>query len=124
MLRKFAEKAMYYIDTRIALLKLTAIEQVALIMGFCMFLMLGMTGAITILIIIGMGLSRAFADLTGSPVAGYFITAGVYVGLMLLALVFKRRLLRLFAGMFVELLTDGVDDDDDEEGNSDQSQNV
>lgn len=115
MLRKIFEKAADYLDTKLAILKLNMIEKIALIMGFCMLMIFGMSCAIAILIIMGMGLSHYFSTVTGSVVGGYFITVGIYIVLMLLAMLMKKPLLRLFAGMFVDLLTGDIGEESDEE---------
>lgn len=109
MIKKLLEKVSTYLDSKLAILKLTLIEKIALIMGFCMMMIFGMSCVIAILIILGLGLSSYFGDLVGSETGGYFITVALYIVLMLLAMLFKKPLLRVFAGMFVDLLTEDVD---------------
>lgn len=109
MLRKFLEKATSILDTKLSILRLNMIEKIALVMGFCMLMILGMSCIIAVLIILGMGISHHFATVTGSITAGYFITAGIYIVLMLLSLLLKKPLLRIFAGAFVDLLTGDIE---------------
>lgn len=119
MLSKLFDKATDLLDNKLALLKLNAIEKIALIMGFCMLMIFGMSFMIAVLLILGMGMSSFFSNQVGcSDTAGYFITAGVYVVLLLLALLMKKPLLRTFAGLFVDLLTGDIDEHDNTQHSS------
>lgn len=108
MIRKLLEKATTLIDNKLAILKLTLIEKIAIVMGFCMLLIFAMSCTITILIILGLGLSSYFGTLIGSETGGYFITVGIYIVAMLLSMLLKKPLLKIFAGLFINMLTEDV----------------
>jgi len=105
MIGKLIEKAQRYLQIKLDVLKLSLIERVAIIMGFCMFMMLGMMFALAIIILAGIGLSEYFAEVTGSVPGGYFIVTGIYATLLLILFLLKRNMLKWFAGLFVNLLT-------------------
>lgn len=109
MLRTILNKASDFIELKLEILKLTLIEKIALVMGFCMLIMFGISCTLCILLLLGMGLSHYFASLTGSLTSAYFITTTIYLALMALALLMRKRLLKLFADLFVNLLTDDAE---------------
>lgn len=113
MIGKLFDKATKYLQIKLDVLKLNAIQRVAVVMGFCMFLMLSMMLASAIMLFLGIALSEYFGALTGSTSAGYFIVTGIYVVLLLFIVLFKKKFQRWFAGLFISLLTTDDDDDDD-----------
>jgi len=112
MIGKLIDKVKEYLEGHLDVLKLSVIERVAIVMGFCMFMMLGMMAATAIIIFVGIGLGIYLGEVVGSPAGGYFIVTGIYILLLSLIAVFKRKLLRWFAGIFVGLLTSDDDDFD------------
>lgn len=117
MIGKLIDKALSYLSGRLDMLKLSLVERISVILGFFMFAMVGMIMAVAVIIFLGIGLSEYFASITGSVPLGYLIVCGIYILLLVLLIVFKRRLHNWFAGLFVALLT-GDDDDDDKPQNS------
>lgn len=103
---------MKYFQARLDVLKLTVVERIAVVMGFCMLMILGMMLASAIMLFLGMALSEYFGELTGHTSAGYFIVTGIYILMLGGIILFKRKIMRWFAGLFISLLT--TDDDDDE----------
>lgn len=110
MIGKLIEKVMKYFQAKLDVLKLTIVERIAVIMGFCMLMILGMMLASAILLFLGMALSEYFGELTGHTSAGYFIVTGIYILLLGTIVLCKRTVMRWFAGLFIGLLT--TDDDD------------
>lgn len=111
MLGKLFDKLIGYLQVRFDVLKLSVIERIAVVMGFCMLMILGMMLSSAILLFLGIALSEYFGELTGSVTIGYFIVTGIFALLLVLVFIFKRTVMKWFAGLFVSLLTN-----DDEEG--------
>ncbi|MEZ5018249.1 MAG: hypothetical protein R2800_14415 [Flavipsychrobacter sp.] len=103
-----------YFEVKLNSAKLSLIERVAIIMGFCMFMMVCMFITLIILIQSGLGLGSLMAEWIGSEAGGYFLTAGIYLLLLVVAILFKKKLLRFFVNVFVGLLTDGQDEKEEE----------
>ncbi|MCB0696944.1 MAG: hypothetical protein KDC07_06250 [Chitinophagaceae bacterium] len=113
MIGKLVDKVTGYLEHHLDVLKLNAIERVAIVMGFCMFLMVSMMAATAIIIFAGIGLGIYIGELIDNLSGGYFIVTGIYLLLVSLIVVFKGRLLKWFAGIFVGLLTSNDDDLDE-----------
>lgn len=109
------EKLLQYFEVKLNSAKLSLIERVAIIMGFCMFMMMCMFITLIILIQSGMGLGTLMAAWVGSEAGGYFLTAGIYLLLLIVAFLLKKKILRFFVNVFVGLLTDGQDENDEGE---------
>lgn len=111
MFSKIFDKLIGYLQVRFDVLKLSVIERIAVVMGFCMLMILGMMLSSAILLFLGIALSEFFGELTGSVTIGYFIVTGIFALLLVLVFVFKRTVMKWFAGLFVSLLTTDEDDD-------------
>lgn len=105
------DKALSYLSAKMDLLKLSLIERVSLILGFFMFTMVSMIMVMAAIVFLGIGLSEYFAVITNSVPLGYLIVSGIYILLLLLIFVFKKRLSKWFAGLFITLLTGDEDED-------------
>jgi hypothetical protein len=64
----------------------------------------------------GNGLSEYFSTLTESRTAGYFITSGLFLLLLIILFLTRKTFLRSLSNMFIRTLTDNdADDEEDEE---------
>lgn len=115
MIGKIIDKALKFLSARLDTMRLSMVERISIILGFFMFVMVGMVMVMAVIILLGMGLSEYFAIITGSVPLGYFIVSGIYILLLLLIFIFKKRCHTWFAGLFISLLTG---DEDNEPGNS------
>ncbi len=115
MIGKLIDKVLNALSARADILKLSIVERISIILGFFMFAMVSMIMAVAVIIFLGIGLGEYFAAITGSEPLGYLIVSGIYILLLVLILVFKKRLNRWFAGLFISLLT-GNDDDEPNQG--------
>ncbi len=112
MMGKLFDKLIKYAETKLNVLKLSFVERVALVMGFCMFLMMCMFVSLVIIIELGLGLGLMIGDWVGFVAAGYFITAGFFTLILVGIYTARRKLMRFFTNVFIKLLTD---DDENEE---------
>lgn len=108
-----AEHVTEYLDTRWDLLVLNFTEKALnAATAFASALMLGLFGS-SILLLVGIGAAIWVGQSMGNYAAGFFIVAGIYALLVLLAIVFARNYIRT-------VLTDNIlasikDDDENEE---------
>lgn len=113
MIGKLFDKVLHYFQIKIDVLKLNLVQRIAVVMGFCMLMVLGMMLLCAVLLFMGMGLSEYFGVITESIAAGYFIVTGIYLVLLGVIFILRKHFQRWFAGLFISLLT--TDDDDNEE---------
>lgn len=111
---QWKEKASNYIDVRLGLLKLSLIERTSKLVGHLLLAFIYVFLTLCALSFIGIGLMETFSALLNSRVAGAFITAGLFVFLLLLMLALRKTVIRAFAGVFVRVLTEGDEEDDDD----------
>ena len=112
MIGKIFDKGIRYVEAKLNIIKLSAIERISILMGFLMLMIISMIGVLTIFIFVGVGMGIYFGEITGSAAGGYFITAGIYLIVFSTLILFKKSMLRAFANLFVNLLTDDVDKDE------------
>lgn len=107
------EKASNYIDVRLGLLRLSLIERTSKVVGHLLLSFIYIFLTLCALSFIGIGLMETFSALLNSRVAGAFVTAGLFVFLLLLLLALRKPVLRAFAGIFIRVMTEGDEEDDD-----------
>jgi hypothetical protein len=114
-LTDWKEKATNYIDVRLGLLKLSLIERTSKVVGHLLLSFIYVFLTLCALSFIGIGLMETFSALLNSRVAGAFITAGLFILLLLLLLALRKSVLRAFAGIFIRVMTEGDEDEDKDE---------
>lgn len=114
---KWKDKITGYIDMRLQLIKLDIAGRVSNVLSYTIFIILCVVFLLPFLLFSGMGLAELMSDLVQSRAGGFAITSGIYLLIMLLLLVFRKRIINAFAGMFIGVMTDG---DDETPGESNQ----
>lgn len=114
---KWKDKITGYIDMRLQLIKLDIAGRVSNVLSYTIFIILCIVFLLPFLLFSGMGLAELISDLVQSRAGGFAITSGIYLLIMLLLLVFRKRIINAFAGMFIGVMTDG---DDETPGESNQ----
>ncbi len=114
---KWKDKITGYIDMRLQLIKLDIAGRVSNVLSYTIFIILCIVFLLPFLLFSGMGLAELMSDLVQSRAGGFAITSGIYLLIMLLLLVFRKRIINAFAGMFIGVMTDG---DDETPGESNQ----
>jgi len=108
------DKASEFIDVRVGLFKLGLIERTSTLFGNLILAFIYLFITLAILTFLGFGLMETFAAmLGGNRVGGAFITAGVFALLLVILFLVRTVLVRSFAGIFVRILTESNDDDDE-----------
>lgn len=108
---KWFDEIAQYVDVRLRLMKLSLIERISGVLSYFIFAFVALFVFVAVLIFLGMGLSEVFAELTGSQIAGYFITAGLYAFLMVALMLSRKGMISSMSGVFIRILTESEDDD-------------
>ena len=111
---KLKEKLAHYIDVNVKLAKLNFIQHTSGILGYIIFLIICLFFAFSILLYLSMGLAAWFTVLVDSRVAGFFMTVGVYILLLLLLFALRKNVVNFFTGSFIRIMTENDKDDDEE----------
>ena len=99
------DKITRYIDLRIRLLKLSAIEAASVLMSNLIFLLICLFLFFCILLFAGFGMAECMTDAGLSRAAAFFCTFGIYVVVLLLALVCRKGITGFFTSTFIKGLT-------------------
>lgn len=111
------EKASNFIDVRLGLFKLSLIERTSKVFGQLVLTFIYAFVGLIVLAFVGIGLMELFGGLLQSRMAGAWLTAAIFLLLLLILLAFRSALLRSLANMFVRLLTEDDEEDTDTKSN-------
>lgn len=118
---RWKDKVSTYIDVRLGLLKLSLIERTSNVLGHLLLSFIYIFFTLSTLTFIGYGLMEAFSAWTDSRIAGAFLTAALFALLLAIVFVARKAIVAAFAGIFIRVLTEGDEDDDDDSIKRDQS---
>ena len=113
---KWKDKATQYVDVRLQLIKLGFIERASHVLGtlISMFIMLFL--GFGFFIFLGISLLEFFVSiLDGNRVGGALLTAAFFGILLGIIVLVRKSIINSFAGIFIKIMTDVGDDDDDPE---------
>ena len=111
---KWKDKIADYVDTRVQLVKLEFVERTSQVLSFFTFTIICVLLLMPILLFAGMGVAEFIADLIDSRAGGYLIIAGIYLVLLLILYAGRKSLIKKFQGLFIGVMTDNNDEDEDE----------
>lgn len=112
---KWKDKLADYVDMRVRLVKLDFIERTSQVLSFFTFTIVCFLLVLPILLFMGIGVAEFFADLVGSRGGGYLIITGLYLLALGLLFIYRKRFIRKFTGLFIRVMTDDDEDDEDEQ---------
>lgn len=115
IINRVTEKVNKYLETRVLMVKLGLIERASNLMSLFMLLLISMFVVLLVLVFLGFALATSFAQMTGSALVGFLLTALVFLFLLCMLVLFRRPILKSFANMYVSLLTAADDGDEDDE---------
>lgn len=121
---KWKDRIVNYIDLHINLIKLGLIERTSHLFSFILFFFLLLFLGSTVLLFIGFGISEYFCDLLDSKFAGFFITSVFYILIMLGIIYFRKPISNRFSGIFIRIVTEKDEDDDENEEPTIKGENV
>lgn len=108
---KWKDKVTDYVDMRVQLVKLNIIEQVSKVLSYFIFMILCLLFLLPVLFFSGIGFAEYIASLVNSTAAGYAITAGIYLAVLLILFAFRKKIIKSFTGLFINVMTDDEDDE-------------
>lgn len=114
-LDRWKNKITHYIDLRVQLIKLGLIDRASSVLSYFIFTFVALFIILGIFIFLGMGTAEYFAAVLGSYAKGYFLTAGIYILLLLLLVAFRKKIVDVFSSQFISILTDTDNEKTEEE---------
>lgn len=112
------EKASNFIDVRLGLFKLSLIERTSKVFGQLVLSFIYAFVGLIVLAFIGIGLMELLGSLLQSRMLGAFLTAAIFLLLLVLLLSMRKAIHRSLANMFVRLLTEEDEEEDEASGNA------
>lgn len=109
------EKVTEYADVYVRLFKINFIERTANLLGSLMFAMICLLIVFCITLFCGFGLVELFIALKVTKLVSFFITVGIYLLLLIVAILCSKGLTRFFASAIIKVLTEGDEEKKDEE---------
>jgi hypothetical protein len=95
-------------------MQLDFIERASSLMSNFIFLMVCILLGFGILLFVGLGIAEFFSELLGSNGLGYLIVASFYLLIGVLLYLLRKRMLTKLSNMFISILTEKCDDDEDD----------
>ncbi len=108
------QKVTDYIDVRVKLFKINFIGRSANVFSYFLFALICLFIFFCVILFVGLGLTEVFINAGLSKMVSFFIVIGVYILLLLLVVALRKNITRFFASGFIRVLTEGDEDDDDE----------
>jgi len=115
LFHSWKQKVTDYIDVRLGLVRLSLVERTSLLLGNLMIAFIYLFLGLALMIFLGFAILEIFIELFNSRVIGACLTAAFFALLMGLLFVFRKRLILAFASLFIRVLTEGHDDDEDDD---------
>jgi hypothetical protein len=112
---KWKDKITHYIDLRIQLIKLGLIDRASSVLSYFIFTIVSLFIVLGIFIFLGMGIAEFFAAQLHSYAQGYFLTAGIYILLLIVFVAFRKKIIDIFSSQFISILTENDQDKSEEE---------
>ena len=115
MFSNLKEKITRHIQVRLDLIRLEVVERSSGVMSYLLFALICLFVFFVILLFIGFGVAELLYDAGMSRGASFITTTGLYVLLFVLVVVLRRNITGFFSDMFIRIMTEQEDDDNDEE---------
>jgi len=116
------QKTKEYVDTRLKLVKLRAVERSSRLLASGLVDLIKAVFALFVLFYFSLSLGFFLSERLGSTSLGFLVTGGIFVLLIVVVSAFETPLERLFMNLSIKRFLQKWNDelDDDEEGNPDQ----
>lgn len=113
---KWKDKATQYVDVRLQLIKLGFIERASHVLGTLISVVIMLFLGFGFFIFLGISLLEFFVKLLDDNRTGGALLTAAFFGLLLGIIVLVRKsIINAFAGIFIKIMTDVGDDDEDPE---------
>ena len=114
IVQKWKDKIIALVETKLRLMQLDFIERTSSLMSNFIFLMVCILLGFGILLFVGLGIAEFFSELLGSNGLGYLIVASFYLLIGVLLYLLRKQILTKLSNMFISILTEKCDDDEDD----------
>jgi hypothetical protein len=119
MFNNIKEKIVRYVEVNIKLFKLELIARTSSLISYLMFALILLIILCCIFLFFGFGLTEVFVDAGMTHAAAFFLTTGIYCGILALLILLRKYITGFFINPFVSILTDDDKDDDDDDDKKD-----
>jgi hypothetical protein len=114
IVQKWKDKIIALVETKVRLMQLDFIERTSSLMSNFIFLMVCILLGFGVFLFVGLGLAELFSELLGNKMLGYLIAASFYLLIGVLLYLLRKRMLTKLSNMFISILTEECDDDEDD----------
>jgi hypothetical protein len=114
ILGRLRAKIAKYLQVQLDLVKLEFIQRTSVVLSYFIFVFVSLSIGLPLFFFLGLGLAEYFSAITGSRAGGFFMTAGVYLLSFIIIFLVRSKIIRFFAGLFIDVMTE---DDNDETNN-------
>ena len=119
ILNNIKQKIVRYIEVNLNLFKIELISKSSRLLAYFMFAFVGLFVLFCIILFFGFGLTEVFFDAGMSRVGSLFLTTGIYSFVLLIIVLLRRQIARLFQSVFIDILTEDNAEADDEDKDTD-----
>jgi hypothetical protein len=102
------------VDVRLQLAKLGFIDRASHVLGTVILSIIFLVISLAVFIFLGLGLVETFSEWFDSRIGGTFTTAGLFLLVMVVIFLLRKSVINSFASMFIRIMTEGDDDDEEE----------
>ncbi len=114
-LRRWKKRLLRYADLQFRLVRLDFIHRTSSLLSHLIFIFAGLFLGFAVLLFLGFWIGEWGATAMNSRTAGFGLSIGLYVLLILLLFAFRKPILNGFASQFVRVLTSQSEDEDQED---------
>ena len=101
-----------YAANYLKLARITVLEKTASLLSFILFALIGIFLFFCILMFAGFGLAELFVEMGWGRMESVFAVTGIYLLLLVLLVLLRKPVTRMFAGSVVRALTDDESEKD------------
>lgn len=113
--QKWKDKITGLVESKVRLLQLELIERVSGAMSFLIFTVIFLLLSFGVVMFIGLGIAEMLSELMNSYILGYITVAGFFLILILIFAGSRKSLLKFLTSKFINVLTEKIVHDDDED---------
>jgi uncharacterized membrane protein len=114
IVQKWKDKIIALVETKVRLMQLDFIERTSILMSNFIFLLVFILLGFGVFLFVGLGLAELFSELLASNILGYLTAASFYLLIGVLLYLLRKRMLTKLSNMFISILTEKCDDDEDD----------
>ncbi len=114
IVQKWKDKIIALVETKVRLMQLDFIERTSSLMSNFIFLLVFILLGFGVFLFVGLGLAELFSELLASNILGYLTAASFYLLIGVLLYLLRKRMLTKLSNMFISILTEKCDDDEDD----------